>query len=75
MPDLSMNTGLAHEPRTVTLRGFDNVDDANITASNKPTVPYDQPAHLENAVTDTSNTQLVDVGPTAHDITMRSRNG
>jgi hypothetical protein len=75
MPDYDMHTGVPHEPRTCDFQGFDNVDDTNITASEKPTVPYEKPAPLVNAVTQTSNTQRVDVGPSAHDITMRTRNG
>lgn len=75
MPDYSMNTGMPHEPRTCDVRGFDNVDSAGISDISKPTVPYFKPAPLADAVTNTSNTQRVDVGPTAGDITRRTRNG
>ena len=74
MPDYDMNTGVPHEPRTVIELGFENVR-GNVSSTNKATVPYDKPAPLNDAVTRTSNTQRVDVGPSAGDITRRSRNG
>lgn len=75
MGDYSMNTGVPCEPRTVDVRGFDNVDSEKISSITKPTVPYFKPAPLMDAVTPTSNTQRVEVGPTAGDITRRHRNG
>lgn len=74
MPDLSMNTGVKHEPRTVALLGFDNVH-GNVASTEKATVPYEVPAPLVVAVTATSNTQQIDFGPAAGEITRRTRNG
>lgn len=62
------------QERSVQELNYGNVhQDANTTT--EPTVPYKQSAPLEDAVTRTSDTRIIDVGPSATDITMRTRNG
>lgn len=76
MPDLTMNTGVEHEPRTVDLVGFNgNHHVSKVGPSGMPTVPYAKPAPLANEIDPSSNTHLVDIGPAAGEITRRNRNG
>lgn len=76
MPDLSMNTDVKHEPRTVDLVGFHgNFHVSKVSPNGMPTVPYSKPAPLTNEIDPSSNTHMVDVGPAAGDINRRTRNG
>lgn len=71
MPSYDMNTGMAHESNEVDLVGFPE----ETTTTTMPTVPYKKSAPLADAIDKTNGTHRLDVGPSAHDITMRSRNG
>lgn len=57
--------------RSVNVVGFDSLFHVNTSpATTKPTVPYDQSAPLTNEVNGSSNSQTIDIGPSAHDKTV-----
>ena len=78
MADYSMNTGVPHDPRTLEDMGFQGMTkyETNPPTSKEPGVPYDKPpTPLVNEVNTSADSQKIDLGQTAHDITERTRNG
>lgn len=76
MVDYSMNVGSQgiEMDRSCDEMGFDNVEPhVRLATTEKPTVPYDEPTPMQDATIRTSNTQEIEVGPSASDITARTR--
>lgn len=75
MGNLKMNIGEqgVEQDRAVQELNYNNVD--RFFATTKPMTPYDQPAALQDDVNRSSDTKNIDVGPSAMDITARTRNG
>jgi hypothetical protein len=71
----SMNIGSQgiEQDRSCDMIGFDNVNE-DVSKIGRD-VPQDMPAPLEDATIRTSNSQEISMGPSAGDITMRTRNG
>jgi hypothetical protein len=84
MTDYDMNTGIPHEPRTLIDQGFHSLGNAaDITTSEvmrksvgyAPSEDHNPPAPLANEVDHTNDSHEIPLGPSASDITMRTRNG
>jgi len=71
----SMNIGSQgiEQDRSCDVIGFNNVNE-DVSKTGRAT-PQDMPAPLADAVVRTSNSQEIPLGPSAGDITMRTRNG
>ena len=75
MPNYPMNVGEQGQEsdRTMVELGFNNIGPYVGHNSEKSTVPYEKPAPLTDAVIMSSDTQKIELGPSAGDITMRTR--
>lgn len=70
-----MNNTVPESDRTINDVGFYGMFHINTTPPNAliPGAPYNTPSPLTNEVNESANSKLIDVGPTAHDITERTR--
>ena len=66
MPNYSLNNSVPEPDRSLDDPGFNNVYPE--TNSRMPTVPYHKSAPLADAAVPTSNTQKIQIGPSAHDL-------
>jgi len=77
MSNLKMNIGDqgVEQERTVQELMYNNVSQHVQISTEEPTVPYHKPTPIMDDVDRTSDTHNMDIGPSAHDITARTRNG
>lgn len=70
-PSMNIGPGGIEQDRTINNVGFNGNFHVNTNPpTTKPMTPYDLPAPLVNMVNESSNSQQIDVGPSAHDKTM-----
>lgn len=76
-PSMNIGSQGIEEDRTINNVEFDSM--FHITTApateKEATVPYNSPSHLDNHVNPSSDSQKIEVGPSAHDIVDRTRMG